>query len=247
VVALIAFGVAEVLHVAAAVLSEVAMARALAILTGTLVAPTAALAILAEALVAPTVMTATVAALAAAIITALAPAAAVHGVLVLMRPQHAGEHSEAPLLGIVEARVKRSAGVGNLLERGAALAHGISALAHPIERAGWSLRLALLLGRLASLDTLHTQLNHIAQSRFERRPVFRLVRRQFQAGFQRRDTRIGKRRNIVSTEMTVLVLGAWTAAAVAVKPLLCVNVGRAADGESSRRGDYRLEHVILQR
>ena len=64
-------------------------------------------------------------------IAAFAPLAAV--IAVLMRPQDSRQHGEAGFLGVVEALIERRAGVGDLLERHAALAHGVGALRHPIE------------------------------------------------------------------------------------------------------------------
>ena len=78
-------------------------------------------------------MAATVLAASVAIeIAAFAPLAAVEAVL--MRPQHSRQHGEAGFLGVVEALIERRAGIGDLLERDAALAHGVGALRQPIER-----------------------------------------------------------------------------------------------------------------
>jgi hypothetical protein len=196
-------GAAQVLHAAATVLSEV-----------TAVSP--ALAILATLTEAATLMSPTLAALTVAIASVaapFAPVATIHSMLVLMRPQNARQHREAGLLGIVEALIKGRSGIGDLLERGARFAHGVGALAHPVERTGRRLRLGLLLRGLPRLHTLEPQLNHIPQSRFERRPILGLVRRKLEAGLQRCDARVGECGNVVGTEMTVLMFGAGTTVA----------------------------------
>jgi hypothetical protein len=164
------------------------------------------------------------------------PAAAIEGVLVLMRPQHAGQHCEATFLILGQALIKRRAGVGDLLERGAHLAHGVSATAQPIE---WrrrlrlcltlSLLLALSLLRLAvtlplrlrlhrrllpsglpGQHALNAQLSHVVQGGLERRPILGLVRRQFEPGLERGDARVGKGGNVVGTQAMMLMFGAGT-------------------------------------
>ena len=83
--------------------------------------------------------------------------------------------------------------------------------------------LALLLpARFALLYTLDTQLSGVAHGLLERRPVLRLVRRQFEAGFERRDTRIGKSSHIGSTR-TVTLLRTGTAKTVVAEALLRIH------------------------
>src|SRR5580693_6161338 len=207
----------------------------------TVLAVLVALAALAKAVFAePASAPATLAATVAIEIAAFAPLAAVEAVA--MRPQHPRQHGEAGFLAIVEALIKRRAGIGDLLERDAALAHGVGALGQPIERRGRSLRLILLLRRLAGLDAIDAQLHHVAQRRLECRPVFRLVRSQFESGLQRCDARVGERGHVVGAEPMAVLETRAAVAQAAIAALLRVHEGRAGDGKHGRRGDYGLEH-----
>src|ERR1700733_12667191 len=138
---LIAVVVHQVVHVAVAPAATV-----LAILAALAEART----IFAEAATAPTMTALAMSVLAAPIaieIAAFAPLAAVEALP--MRPQHPRQHGEAGFLGVVEALIERRAGVGDLLERDAALAHGVGALRQPVERRRRSLSLILRRRRLA--------------------------------------------------------------------------------------------------
>jgi hypothetical protein len=177
-----------------------------------------------------------------------APIATVVGVHVVVRPEKTRKHREAGLLGVVEALIKRRAGIGDLLERGARLAHVIGPTRHPIEWSGGSLRLRLLVSRLAGLHTLDPQLDHIAQGSLECRPVLRLVRREFESRLKRCDPRVSECGNVVSTE-PVMLFGAGTAVTettMVAGTLLRVDKRRAGDSKQRCRGNYGLEHVILQ-
>ena len=105
-----------------------------------------------------------------------------------MRPQDACELHEAGLLVVIEALIKRRAGIGDLLERRAAFGHGVGAAFQPVE---WRSRRLLLAGQ-AGLHARDAQLRHVAQRLLERRPVFRLVRGEFETGFERGDPRVGE-------------------------------------------------------
>jgi hypothetical protein len=224
-------------------LAEAAIAPALTIGTARSAWPT-----LAEVAMTPAFLTAVAVALAKALATAI------HGVLMLMRAKHARKHGEARLLRIVEAGIERCAGIGDLLERGAAFGHGIGPMRHPIKRCHWGGVLRTLLRSLRRslprLNTLNSQLDHVTHGLLERRPVFGLIRCQFETGLHRCNSRIGECSDIVWTKLTVLVLGAGTIVAeptMTVETLLRINKGRAGDGECGRRGNYGLKHVILHR
>src|SRR5580704_18417586 len=160
-------------------------------------------------------------------IAAFAPLAAV--VAMLMRPQHPRQLGEAGFLVVVEALIERRAGVGDLLERDTALAHGVGALRQPIKRRRRSLRLILLLRRLAGLDAIDAQLHHVAQRRLEGRPVLGLVRGQFKSGLQRGNARVGERGHIVRTEPMAVFETRAAVAEAAIAALLGVDEGRAGD------------------
>ena len=129
----------------------------------------------------------------------------VAGVHVMMRPQHVSQDSEAVLLGIVEALIQRRAGVGDLLERGAGLGHGVGVPCEPVERrcGGCVLFARLLIGRLPGLHALHAQLRHVAQRLLESRPVFRLIGRELETGLERGDPCVGERRHILGARPDV--------------------------------------------
>jgi hypothetical protein len=241
---LVAAVIQQVLHLAAATLSEVVTVSATLIVLAEPAAMLPTLAILTAVLTeAVTLMSAL-----ALTATAFAPVASVIGVLVLMRAQHAAQHREARLLLVVEARIKRRATIGDLLQRGATLRHGVGTLAHPVERTGRGLRLRLLRS-LMILHALDPQLNHVAERRFECRPVFCLVGREFETRLQRGDACVGECIDVVSAH-PVMMLGTGTALTKTImtaETLLCVDKGRAADDKRCRRGDYGLEHVILHR
>lgn len=121
---------------------------------------------------------------------------------VMVRPQHPGEHHETALLLVVEALIKRRTRVGDLLQCGASLGHGVGPPGQPIERC--RRRLILIGAILHGLNALDTQLNEIPNSLLEWRPIFRLIRSQFKAGLERSDTRVGKGRNIRGAQPVVL-------------------------------------------
>src|SRR5580704_7688682 len=105
------------------------------------------------------------------------------------------------------------------------------------------LSLVLLLRRLAGLDAIDAQLHHVAQRRFECRPVLRLVRGQFESGLERCDARVGECGHIVGAEPMAMFETRAAIAEAAIAALLRVDEGRAGDGEHCRRGNYWLEHV----
>ena len=165
-----------------------------------------------------------------------------------MRTQHARQHAEPALLRIVEALIERRAGVRDLLKRRAGLAHGIGAPGQPIERRPRALQLRLLFGGLSGLHPLHAKLGKVAQRLLERRPVLRLIRRQREAGLERRDARIGKRGHILDARaMTLLEARAAAVAVLTVETLLGVDIRRAGNGQHGRRGKQGFHHVILRR
>jgi hypothetical protein len=93
---------------------------------------------------------------------------------------------------------------------------------------------------LTALDTLDSQLNHIAHGLFERRPVLRLVGREFQSCLERRNSRIGECGGVFGSQMMVLMFGAGTAIAVTttvVRTLLRIDKGRAGESKDCCRGD----------
>src|ERR1700735_1729883 len=160
--------------------------------------------------------------------------------------QHVRQHLEAIFLRVVETHVERRAGVGDALERGAALGHGVGALRQAIERRARSLR--LLARGFTRLPALGTQLRHVAQRLLESRPVLGLVGRELETGLERGNARIGQCSPVFGTQMMMAVLEARAAIALWTVPtLLRIHNRRAGDGEDGRRGDHWLEHVLLLR
>jgi hypothetical protein len=157
----------------------------------------------------------------ASVTTALAPAAfvatvaAIGRVLVLMRPQNAPKHGKAAFLSVGETLVQRRARIGDVLESGTGLGHVVGPARHPIERRGRGRGRGRLIFRLTGLSALSSELDHVAQSLLECRPVLCLVGRQFEAGLERGDTRITERSDILGARLVAL-LGTGTVAGAAM-------------------------------
>jgi hypothetical protein len=167
----------------------------------------------------------------------------------VMRPQHVRERLEPTLLLVSQALIERTAGIGELFERRAYFGEMVRAPRQPVEPI--VLALALLprtISLHASLHPRNAQLRKLAQRLLEWRPVFLLVGSEFESGFERGDARIGERVHIGDARPMMLGAGSPVSKAVVLaKTLLGIYNRRAGNGENGCRGDYRLEHVILQR
>src|SRR5262249_28795982 len=119
----------------------------------------------------------------------------------------AGHHTEAILLRVVEARVKRCRRVGDLLEHGAAPAHGVGDTLEPLDRIA-RLRLRPVACSLTRLDTVDAILGGRAQRLLECRPVLLLVGTEREPGVQPRDPRVGKGAHVVRAKPSPLTVAA---------------------------------------
>jgi hypothetical protein len=97
---------------------------------------------------------------------------------------------------------------------------------------------------LARLQPLDAQLNEIANSLLEMRPVLGLVGRELEPGFQRSDSRVGEGGHIRSTR-PVALLEAWFVVSeptAAAKILLRISERRTGERNQRGHGDHWPQH-----
>jgi hypothetical protein len=102
----------------------------------------------------------------------------------------------------------------------------------------------LLIAGLTCLHALDPQLDHVAHGLLERRPVFDLIRREFETCLQRGDACVGEGGDVGGAPV-MLVFGARTAVAVTTvtaKTLLRIHIRSTGKREERRRGNDWLEH-----
>jgi hypothetical protein len=138
-----------------------------------------------------------------------------HAALATMMPRVAAvalpaiqmsENLKAPLLAVVEALVKRSGCVSDLLQRRAAFCHPFSPQLQTLDR------ITRPVCTCTRRETIRTHLGLIAQRLLKRRPVLLLIGRQLESGLERGNTRICHCAAILLTHMPAMMC---TRAAVA--------------------------------
>ena len=127
---------------------------------------------------------------------------------------HAQQHAETALLAVVEALVERLGGIGELLQRRPRARPGRRRRAQPLDGVGPGLRRSRL--ARASRRGRHavgTLLGEFADRGLDRRPVLLLLGGELQPGLERRDARVGERRQVFGGRQSALCSSARRRAA----------------------------------
>ena len=112
------------------------------------------------------------------------------GVLVVMLEDLVEKNAEAMFLCVVETVIERLGRIGDFVQFGAA---GRKVFRAELKALNQVALLVMLFRFLTPFDRAGSSIfGDVAKRVFERRPILFLRRRQFQSGFQRGDTRIGK-------------------------------------------------------
>ncbi len=102
------------------------------------------------------------------------------------------------LLAVVEALVERARRLGELLEPGGALTHGLGAQVHALDRVRGTVGIG------ARRETLGALPGEIAQRALDRRPELLLLGGELEAGMQPGDTRIAEGADVLGAHARVM-------------------------------------------